>query len=266
MKLNDPSTHHAHDEQVVYPYATRSGSMHRCNITLWRDVIVREKEGDQAHREPFDLIRVEVKREDGSLTFKRPMWLSLTGSQRSKLTLKEAFKIYQGRFDIEGLFRHLKSKMLMTAYQTPHTAYEAAWVKMVAASFNMLYLAKDLAEITYRAWEQYGVQTHRPMKPGMVQRGFAKLLLDIGTPAKSCKPRGRSGGRSSGTTFPKRPVQPIILKGKMNKKSFSTRKKSLSNLKIEEIPQPLGKVVQDLISQGLPPPKIHEMVDICIAR
>ncbi|MDA7742541.1 hypothetical protein N8865_02895, partial [Francisellaceae bacterium] len=51
------------------------------------------------------------------------------------------------------------------------------------------------------------------LAPAQTQRGFEKLLDQIGTPASPCKKRGNPQGREAGTKLVKRPKMPVIFKG-----------------------------------------------------
>jgi len=55
----------------------------------------------------------------------------------------------------------------------------------------------------------------------MVQRGFDKILNQIGTPAQSPVPRGNPLGRNEGQTMEKRVDQPIKFKSKKENKPIS---------------------------------------------
>ena len=115
--------------------------------------------------------------------------------------------------------------MLMDAYQTPETTHEEHWWTLVQLAYWQLWLGRDLAEKLPRPWERYhprfkDAAEHLPTEtmpaspsPSDVQRDMARIIRQIGTPAQSPKPRGKSPGRSSGTSPGKRTRHPIIKKG-----------------------------------------------------
>ena len=59
----------------------------------------------------------------------------------------------------------------------------------------------------------------RLISPTLVQRDFARIIRQLGTPAQPPKHRGYSPGRRPGTTFPKRPRQKVVVKGKKTTKA-----------------------------------------------
>jgi hypothetical protein len=52
----------------------------------------------------------------------------------------------------------------------------------------------------------------RLVSPTLVQRGFARIIRQLGTPAQPPKPRNISSGRAAGVKLPKRPRQPVVVK------------------------------------------------------
>ena len=68
------------------------------------------------------------------------------------------------------------------------------WSWMVVLVFNQLYLARQLGQALHRPWES----TARPVTPQQVRRVMPTILLQVGTPARPCQPRGKSPGRAKG--------------------------------------------------------------------
>jgi hypothetical protein len=85
---------------------------------------------------------------------------------------------------------------------------------VVALAKVQLWLARDLAESLPRPWERYLPEMERETPgPSLVQRGFVRIIRQIGTPAQPPKPRGNSPSRAEGETQTPRKRHPVIKKG-----------------------------------------------------
>ena len=131
----------------------------------------------------------------------------------------DAHENYRSRYDTEHLFRFQKNKLLMNTYQTADVEHEERWWQLCLLAYLQLYLAKDIAPILPHPWERYlpeykNVAQRRVGTPSQTQRGFAKVLAEIGTPAAPCVARGKPCGRVLGEEQEKRPKNPVIFKSK----------------------------------------------------
>ena len=213
FSLKEPSTWGEPDVVEETTYTTRKGRTYRVQLEGWHDLLMRGKKHWPMHRRPFTLIRVRVLDEQGRLVFKRPLWLIVMGQRRAELSLPEAWKAYDQRYDVEHYFRFGKQRLLMAAYQTPDVAHEENWLQIVALAYVQLWLARDLAESLPRPWERYLPQTESQMaSPSTVQRDFGRIIRQIGTPAKPPKRRGKSPGRAKGTQLKRRTRHPVVKK------------------------------------------------------
>ena len=91
---------------------------------------------------------------------------------------------------------------------------------MVVLAFLQLYLARELGLHALLPWEAKG----RPVTPRQVRRIMPTLLVQLGTPARACQPRGKAPGRAKG--FRPQPAQryPVIHKtSKKQKKGKKVR-------------------------------------------
>lgn len=71
------------------------------------------------------------------------------------------------------------------------------------------------------SWERYLEKNfHVRITPSVVQRDFARIIAQIGTPAASPKPRGYSQGRSKGCSLPPRPKHQVIKKSQKPRKNW----------------------------------------------
>ena len=77
----------------------------------------------------------------------------------------------------------------------------------------MLYHVRHLANEMRYPWERRQVVVLSKSKPAsQVQRDYARIIREIGTPAHIPKPRGKSPGRQRGVIVPHRRLQPVIRK------------------------------------------------------
>jgi hypothetical protein len=103
----------------------------------------------------------------------------------------------------------------MSAYQTPELEHEENWWQLTRLAYIQLYLAAPLAQRLPRPWESKSViNPSTLLSPSAVQRDFARITRQIGTPADPPKLRGISPGRRSGDQQTPRPWQPIVFKSK----------------------------------------------------
>ena len=139
------------------------------------------------------------------------------GQHRNQLSLTEGWEAYRRRYDVEHFFRFGKQRLLMAAYQTPEVQHEENWWQIAQLAYVQLWLARCLAEAMPRPWERYLPQFQTQSEsqissPSMVQRDFGRIIQEIGTPAQSPKPRGKSPGRTKGDRQQPRKRRKVIKK------------------------------------------------------
>jgi hypothetical protein len=218
FKLPDPTTWPPPDQQTQFSTTRRRGKTYTVEIQAWHNMLMPGK--NQPERipmwpHPFTLVRVVRYHADGTRAFARPLWLIVVGPRRGELTLENIDAAYAARVDIEHFFRFGKQQLLLTAFQTPETEREARWWHIVHLAYVMLWMARHLAQQLPRPWEAYlPTAKQREISPTLVQRDFARLIRQLGTPAQPPKPRGKSPGRSPGTKLPPRPRHNVVVKGK----------------------------------------------------
>ena len=213
--LKDPDTWGDPDEVEEIPFTTRTGRNYLVKLEGWYDLLMTGRREWPMHQFPFTLVRVRVLDEAGNQVFKRTMWLIVIGKQRRKLSIREAWKAYGQRYDVEHYFRLGKQRLLERAYQTSDDEHEENWMYVVALSKMQLWLARDLAQSLPRPWERHLPEVDRKTAgPSFVQRDFGRIIRQIGTPARPPKPRGNSPGRAEGEKQPPRERHPVIKKGK----------------------------------------------------
>jgi len=141
--------------------------------------------------------------------------LIVMGARRHELTLTHIYQAYTARFDIEHFFRFGKQKLLLADFQTPDVQREENWWQVVHIAYAQLWMARHIAEVLPNPWERnLPLIKQRLRSPTLVQRDFARIIRQLGTPARPPQPRGNSPGRRTGTTLPPRPRCKVIIKGK----------------------------------------------------
>lgn len=136
----------------------------------------------------------------------RESWFVWLGNEEADIA--QIAMGYVLRFGQEHGYRFDKQSLLweQPRLQTPEQ-FER-WSHIVAIAHNQLVLASPLVEPELRPWES----KHRPASLQQVRRGLNKLLLQLGTPARPPKPRGKAKGRSTGAKMPTRMRFPVVRK------------------------------------------------------
>ena len=215
--LKDPDTWKEPDEVVQTTYTNHLGRIYQVHLECWHNLLMSGTREYPMHQHPFTLIRARVFNEAGKQIFQRPLWLLVMGQHRNQLSLTEGWEAYRRRYDVEHFFRFGKQRLLMAAYQTPEVQHEENWWQIAQLAYVQLWLARCLAEAMPRPWERYLPQFQTQSEsqissPSMVQRDFGRIIQEIGTPAQSPKPRGKSPGRTKGDRQQPRKRRKVIKK------------------------------------------------------
>jgi hypothetical protein len=214
--LSDPASWSPPHQSLTWWESSRRGTRYRVEIQAWTNLLMRGKQQPDPlpmHQYPFTLLRVMRYDLAGKPLCKRPLWLIVMGQQRAALTLRHSYQAYTARFDIEHFFRFGKQKLLLIHFQTPQVEREETWWHLVHLAYAQLWMARHVADRLPRPWERnLPVIQARQISPTLVQRDFARLIRQLGTPAQPPKPRGISPGRPKGTILPKRPRHKVVVK------------------------------------------------------
>jgi len=128
---------------------------------------------------------------------------------------------YRRRFSQEHGYRFLKQDLLWTRVHVRTPEQFERWSWLVAVVLNQLYLARELGQALHRPWER----KERPVTPQQVRRVMPAILVQLGTPARRCQPRGKAPGRAKGfrpkpaarfpviRKHPKKPKKPLKASG-----------------------------------------------------
>lgn len=214
--LKDPATWHAPDETTSLTQVSRRGKHYRVEIQAWHNMLMRGKRKPKflaMHLHPFTLVCVTRYDEEGRQVGKHPLWLLVIGQRRDELNLTDIYHAYEQRYDLEHFFRFGKQKLLLTAFQTPKTDREQKWWQLVHLAYAQLWMARHVARQLPRPWERnLPTLRQRRISPTLVQRDFARIIRQLGTPAQLPKRRGYSPGRPNGTRLPPRVRHKVVVK------------------------------------------------------
>ena len=218
FSLPDPATWTEQNETHTLWETSRRGKVYRVEIQAWHNLLMSGKNKPERlpmYKYPFTLVRIVRYDEQGNQAFKHPLWLIVMGECRHQLTLEHIYEAYACRFDIEHFFRFGKQNLLLVDFQTPEVKREENWWQLVHIAYAQLWMARHVAEALPRPWERnLPAMKQRLNSPTLVQRDFARIIRQLGTPAQPPKPRGNSPGRRQGMKLPKRPRQKVVVKGK----------------------------------------------------
>lgn len=218
FSLSDPTTWTEPAESHTLWETSRRGQVYRVEIQAWHNLLMTGKNQPNRlpmHQHPFTLVRIIRYDAAGNALFKHPLWLLVMGARRHELTLAQIHQAYAGRFDLEHFFRFGKQKLLLADFQTPEVAREETWWQLAHMAYAQLWMARHVAEALPRPWERNlpVMKIHR-LSPTLVQRDFARIIRQLGTPAQPPKPRGISPGRRQGMKLPKRLRHKVVVKGR----------------------------------------------------
>jgi len=204
------------DQRVETHITSVRGQSYRVEIQQWDELLMRGKRDMPMHPHPFRLLRIQLFRADGSLLFKRPLWLIVIGQRHREIPALQAWQAYRQRFDHEHFFRFGKQRLLLDEFQTPDDERVQTWLLLVQLAYLQLWLARSLADAMPMPWQRYLPQptVGQATTPAHTQRDFPRIIGEIGTPARNAKPRGKSPGRPPGTKMTPRQRHPIVRKTK----------------------------------------------------
>jgi hypothetical protein len=156
------------------------------------------------------LIRVAAAGQAPGRAPLEPMWLWAPHPRAAAPGAPVAvlWQAYLRRFDLEHVFRFLKSVLGWDKPLLRDPAAADRWTWLIIACYDQLWLARPAAAAIRLPW-------HKPLPPGQltpgrVRAGFRRLRQAIGTPASPPKPAtpgpGRPPGSKNKTRAPRQPV------------------------------------------------------------
>jgi len=219
FSLSDPESWTVPDETLTFDESSHRGKLYRIEVQAWHNMLMTGTYKPQRlsmHEYPFTLVRIVRYDAQGHSITKRPLWLLVMGQRRHELTLRHIFEAYACRFNLEHFFRFGKQKLLLADFQTPQVEREEKWWQFVHIAYAQLWMARHIAHALPRPWERnLPLMQRRLISPTLVQRDFARIIRQLGTPAQPPKRRGISPGRRPGTLLPKRPRHKVVVKSQI---------------------------------------------------
>jgi hypothetical protein len=214
--LKGPATWSAPDETANFTQVSRGGKRSHVRIQAWHHLLMRgqcQPVRLPMHQHPFTLVRIVRYDEQGVQVGQQPLWLLVIGQRRQELSLLDIYHAYEQRYDLEHFFRFGKQKLLLADYQTPETVREEKWSQLVQLAYAQLWMARHVAHHLPRPWERNlpALQVRR-ISPTLVQRDFARIIRQLGTPTQPPKRRGNSAGRRKGIKLVPRPRHKVVVK------------------------------------------------------
>lgn len=218
FRFQDATTWPPPDQSCTLHETSRRGKTYRVEIQAWHNLLMRGKQHPKPlpmHHHPFTLVRIMRFAEDQQVS-EHPLWLIVIGGRRHELRLVDIYQAYSQRYDLEHFFRFGKQKLLLIDFQTPETSREEQWWQLVHLAYAQLWMARHVANLLPRPWERnLPAMRNRRMSPALVQRDFARIIRQLGTPAQPPKPRCNSPGRRKGAKLVPRPRHKVVVKGQL---------------------------------------------------
>jgi DDE superfamily endonuclease len=184
----------------------------RVVVSCWKHLHFR-----QAPESEVTVIRVQREAAGETKRDPRESWFIWTGSQ--EVPLEQVRTWYGKRFSQEHGYRFLKQDLLWedAHLRTPEQMERWSWI--VACACNQLLLCQQAGLAVLRPWES----KQRAVTPRQVPRVMPSLLQQVGTPAQSPKPRGKSPGWRKGRRRTPAPRFAVVRKPKPLPKTHRKR-------------------------------------------
>jgi hypothetical protein len=201
FRCAEPATHGLSDRTQFWP----DPDYGLVRIDVWE-----RRHVQRAPLVTLTVIRISPTRLPRRERTPQPLWLVWWGGALPA-DLRVVWRWYRRRFAVEHLFRFLKQSLGWTTPRPRSPATADRWSWLLASAVWQLWLGRALAADARLPWERPADPTAR--NPGRVRRGFAGLLLALGTPAQPPGPRGKSPGRRPGQGPGPAPRCPVLRRG-----------------------------------------------------
>ncbi len=210
FQLNAPTTWPPPAQQETLTRCQPNGQSLSLHLMRWTNLLMRGSRDYPMHRWPFDLLCCQRLDADAHPQGS-PLWLLIWGAARAQITPAHGQQAYGQRFRLEHFFGFAKPHLLLTAFQTCRTPHEINAVRLASLAYGQLWLARALVETLPLPWQRYTSRAKTQQRtPRQVQRGFAQLIQQFGSPAPPPKTRGIPTGRPKGTRLNPRSPCPLV--------------------------------------------------------
>jgi hypothetical protein len=137
-----------------------------------------------------------------------PMWLWASDPEAGPDLVAAIWQAYLRRFDIEHLFRFIKSRLGWARPMLRDPRAADRWTWLIIACLAQLWIARPIAARIRLPWQR--PQAPAAMTPARVRAGFRRARETVGTPARPPKPARPGPGRPPGSkNTSKAPIQPV---------------------------------------------------------
>ena len=194
----DPSTHDPPD--LYWEGPDEKGQMVR--VRGWRDLHLR-----QAIDRPAIVFEVEREGANGNRRDPKLSWFMWVGQDQPGA--EEVWPTYLRRYSIEHTFRFAGQDLLWTELRVRWPDQFERWTSIVSAVQDQLVLGREFFAFELRPWES----PRRSATPQQVRRGLGRIISELGTPARPCKPRGKGPGRRIGAVVSPAVRYKVVKKG-----------------------------------------------------
>ena len=203
LKLNDDSTHFPPNEILEI----KDDSLGLIKISQWKKLHFRN-----AHGQKLNLIKIHRLEKKKTGNQHKPLWLVWVGEEF--LSLEQIWSQYKRRFGVDHWYRFIKQRLHWTLPRFGTTAQCQRWTDLIVNMTWQLWLSRDLVKQWHLPWQK----PQKNLTPQRVAQSMIKLLMEIGSPTRTTKTRGKSLGFKKGQNRTKRKQYPIVKKRQSRRK------------------------------------------------
>jgi hypothetical protein len=183
------------------------------------------------------MLVAQVERQQASGTRRQPrlLWFAWVGEEPPE----QWWRLYTHRYPIEHWYRFAKGRLHWTLPRLATPPQSERWSDLMPFLTWQLWLARNSVPDHPLPWQR----PQPSLSPGRTCQSLSNILAAIGTPARPCKPRGKSPGWSPGRPRTPRARHELIRSAAW--KTIRTRKQALP---------PGQKAKRGRPKKSLPPP------------
>lgn len=207
FKGADPTTHQTPDG--FWDGQDEQG--HKLEVACWQNLHFKK-----AREVSVSVLRVTRHGAEDTKRDPRVSWFLFVGPMMPALSQIPA--TYARRYSLEHGFRFDKQDLLWEQARLRTPEQFQHWTDLVTCVHFQWVLARDLSR-TRRPWER----SCRPATPQQIRRAMGGILRKLGTPARVCRVRGKSPGRSAGAIIKKAPRYKVVYKATEKTKKEKTK-------------------------------------------
>lgn len=207
------------DETCELGQISTSGRKTILQITRWKNLLFRSKNGNKMSDKPLDLIAVKtIDAITGKKIFQENLFTAICGKKKDELSSEQTVIEYQERYAIEPFFRFGKQNLFLESFQTPEDQHLKNWFLVVQLAVWLLYqVAQEAPKVTPK-WQQYlpkeKIQSPIILSLAQACKAAQNLFITFDKsqflPQKSQKGKPRQKGQTQVLRLPKE----IIVKKK----------------------------------------------------